>query len=858
MKKLKLFDEKFISMEVSQARSLGANILSGKRPKISCESDDFAIEIEKKYDENNIDYLVDDNEIWQHVDIWGAPFSLTYDMGKTVAIDKVCISGYAIWHAGNYMLHNFELYASENEEDLYAPENMVAKYYREKDVSIGEGAIPSRNVIFSAEGEARFFGVKILEACHSDEIARISRIALFSAENTATYMMPESLKVADTFKGLIPSVEGEVEGNLEDLTNGRALLDEEAVEVKEDSKLIFKNILSAKEIYIVGKDVEIGKLVANGEEIAFEVEKTDSFKSRQITKLIFSEQNNVDFCIEIKKGASLDLIFGNTELRKASVKTKEVIDNDYIGAGCNVFPNAFSDYAKREGYNEVYWELEKHHIMKAKPHCIRMWFQIDWVVDTLEQYVSGDWQFQNPEMQSAVKYCEIFREAGVEVELDFGWKVGSKVQDWFSIGGVAPEQKHCAAPSDLYNYGKAAVATLEYLILEKGCDNVKYITFYNEVSPHPDSSRHYDYAMHGDGLAYWAAMAKYTKAFLDRSPLKGQVEIWAAEECSGHEKVMDRMNILIPDAFARHTVHKYALTYDEVCKWGEEIFKPHNGGKPVILTEFGNSYRTTASYDMNTVCNLLSGANHGISGAFIWVMAGSPLVDPLNWMHAGKDSDNSYQHWTFFPIAETLEDCGESFYELCLLNHYLPKHCKALKSEFYGDFKDVRINAFSKEGEYTVVVESKGDNRNNVRIELDKHIGKTFYRHTYKRRQKGEGNLIIHPVDKVMEIDNVIEDTLSLDYSLVVYTTMKPVTQVIMDKVDIKAKAGEKIKVGASLLDAPAEMEIKYSISKSLCSGATLENGVVSIPETAKAGDMLAVKAEVSSGEYGISIIRIV
>jgi hypothetical protein len=185
-------------------------------------------------------------------------------------------------------------------------------------------------------------------------------------------------------------------------------------------------------------------------------------------------------------------------------------------------------------------------------------------------------------------------------------------------------------------------------------------------------------------------------------------------------------------------------------------------------------------------------------------------------------------------------------------------HCKAIKSEFLGGFRDVRLNAFSKNGDYTIIIESKGDFPNKISIELDKHIGKTFYRHTYKRRKTGEGNLIIHPVDKVMEIDNVIEDELSLDYSIVVYTTVKPVAQVIMDKVDIKAKAGEEVEIGASLLDAPAEMEIKYSISKSLCSGATLENGIVKIPETAKAGDMLAVKAEIPSGEFGVSIIRVI
>ena len=39
--------------------------------------------------------------------------------------------------------------------------------------------------------------------------------------------------------------------------------------------------------------------------------------------------------------------------------------------------------------------------------------------------------------------------------------------------------------------------------------------------------------------------------------------------------------------------------------------------------------------------------------------------------------------------------------------------------------------------------------------------------------------------------------------------------------------------------------------------GAVLEGNEVVIPSTAKSGDMLAVKAELPTGEYGISIIRI-
>ena len=754
------------------------------------------------------------------------------------------------------MLSDFELYASDDKETLYDPENMIDKYFRGEDEFRGGMGGYYIDKLYKTSGSARFFGIKILSACPSDEITRISRIALFNKENNAKYLLKDVLGASDMLCLSGVEVDGEYSGNASNLTNGKSFFEEDILKAESDLVLSFNPKLLGK-IYLVGRNIEVSELLSKGNKIDFQRKETDSYNNEKIVELSFPLIGTDDIKLVIKKGAELDSVISDAEKVIGYVKTKEILEKDYIGPGCNCFPTVFSEYGIREGYNEVYWELEKHHIKKAKPHCIRMWFQIDWMVDTKEQYEKGDWQFDNPNMQSVVKFCEAFREAGAEVELDFGWKVGSKVQDWFSIGGITPEQRHCAAPADLYNYGKAAAAALEYLVLEKGCDNVKYLGFYNEVSNEVNCSNHYDYAMFGDGIAYWAMMAQYAKHFIDAGPLKGMVEIWGAEQCTNFAPVMDKLNLLIPETISRHTVHKYELDYEEICIWGEEELEPHSDGKPVLLTEFGTSHRKYLSWDTNHVCNILGGANHGISGALLWVIGGAPLVDPLNWMNSPHDMDETRFHWGFLPHNNNVSETGETFYEMCLLDNYIPEHCLALKTDFSAENDYLRLNAFSKNGEYTICVESKGDKESNIRIELDKNIGKTFYRHVYKRNKKGEPNLIVPPVDKTFEVDSFIDDTLPLGYSLVVYTTMKPITQVLMKEVDIKANPGDEIKIGASLLDAPAEMDIKYSISKSLIAGATLENGIVKIPETAKPGDMLAVKAEVPSGEYGISLIRI-
>ena len=850
-------NHKFLKLDNLEAQALGSNILSGLRPEITPLGDEpIVYEIEKDYSEYLLDFLTDDERIEQHVDFWGAPFSLTYDAGDVHTVDSFCFAGYGSDH-GNFCANDFEVYVSENREDLYEEKNLMLKYWRDPEENANANNVARRDIVCDVEDcKGRYMGVKFLTACPNDEITRIARIGFFSRENTARYRMSEVLSSANILKGTALKIEGEYSGNPCNLTDGRCFFDAETVKAVSDLKIKLQP-KSANKLFIIGEGLEIAALSCDGKDIAYQEVSESSYKNRKIHTLSFADTKGDEFVLSIKKGGSIDTIISDTDTRLMKADNTCVIDSDFFGAGANAFPNALSEYAMREGYNEVYWELEKHHIAKALPHCIRMWFQIDWVVDTEEQYLNGDWQFNNQQMDSVVKYCEAFRDYGIEVELDFGWKVGSKVQDWFSIGGVDQEHKHCAAPKDLYHYGKAAAATLEYLILEKGCDNVKYISFYNEVSGECDRGDYYDFAMYGEAVAYWASMARYAKYFIDHSKIKGMVDVWGAEQCVFHEDVMEKMNILCPDVFTIHSVHKYLLSYNQVCEWGETVFKPHTDGKPVILTEFGNSYRTTANWYGNTVNTILAGANHGISGGFIWVMAGCPLVDPMNWIHAAGACDNSYEFWDFFPISKTLDEVGEAFYELSLINQYVPFHSKVYKVDVPKAYGDTRLNVFYKDGEYTVVVECKGEKKTDIAVSFLRGINKKFYRHTYRHHETGEGNMIVPPVDKVLEVGDTLRDTADEGYAMYVYTTLPPIRQVVMDAVDIHAKSGDRVKVGATVLDDASGAAPTFTISKSLIDGAVLEGNEVVIPASAKSGDMLAVKAELPTGEYGISIIRI-
>lgn len=850
---------------IEENRALGANLLNGKQPVITpLGNEPVIVELERTYGEYLTDYLTNDDTLEQHIDFWGEPFSLTYDLGAVTPADRLVFCGYGAG-SGNYLLSSFEIYASNEEKNLYDKQSLIYKVERdpnEKPSNAGWSydATGSCGWVFEAEGSLRFLGIKLLDSCPSDEITRIGRVALMSDYNTQKERFSELNSSLNCLEGIVPEIIGEYDGKPQYIT-GQKAYGKDLITAKTPLKISLKGDkpFYFNRLVILGSAFENAGFFLDGKQIPVQIKADSAYDGLTVYRVEFDgEQTASELTVEVPQNSRLDKIVSDTNVRAGSIELKNVVQKDFIGAGCDVFPTAFSEYSKNEGYNEVYWELEKHHIQKAKPHAVRMWFQIDWVVETHEQYINGDWQFDNPNMESVLKYCEAFREQGVEVELNFGWKIGKKVQDWFSIGGIDEKNKECAAPTDLKNYGKACAATLEYLIIEKGMDNVKYLTFYNEPTYAHDSEG-YDFSCKGDTSAYWLGMLRYAHYYVQHSRVKDRVEIWACEESSTHAKWMEAANILAPDCFDRHSIHRYSLSYGAICKWYDEVIMPLSDGKPVVLTEFGNSSRSNISWETNHINNILAGAERGVCGAFIWTMAGAPLVDPLNWMHCSGTlgcTDRSYEHWDFLPHCETLHEVGESFYEFNLLTHYVPNHSDVCHAFDVYQSDDIRLNAFRHSGDYTICVESKGECEKQLELSLDCEIDRPVYKYVYLRRKTGEANMIVPMGEKInLKGGNCISDTLPNEYAFVVYSTIRPIRQVLMDEVDLRVRAGSEVKIGTSVLGT--ELKPTLSVSKSLMPGAKLCGDTLKIPSTAKPGEMLSVKAELETGEYGISLVRV-
>lgn len=856
---VKSLDLKWSHLDPTERELLGANLLSGLLPELVGENgEEVTYDMAGATGDEVLNILTDDTQLTNHLDVYTFPTYFVYDLGQEMQIDRMHFYSF-YYHNNDYTMNNFEVYGSYSREDLFNPENLIVKYHRPE----RHDAAPN-DWVYETEGTLRYFGFKGLGGCHNDALMRLGRIALFNHEHTAITKTIETNCEINTFEGLIPEIGGEIEGCPENIAKATAYLGE-TVTAKSDITLTYKSEkgIDAEKVLLLGKDVEVLGISADGKACEFTVSKKDAFKGASLFTANTNIKNAAELKIKLKAGSVVDLVFADTTFRRGKIDYSTVVCPDFIGSAANLIPTFFSPMGLEAGANEVLWELEKHHYQKSKPHCVRLWFQIDWITDNEKDYYDRKYTFDSQDMISVKKALEVCRDNGVEVLFNFGWKHAESIQDWFPQGGIKdvyPRGGNQAAPRDLKQFGIALTDTLEHLILDCGFDNIKYVTFYNEPRAAINDIKG-DFAAWGDIVAYWAAMLRYAHYYVNHSKVKGMVDFWAAEENGNCAPWMEGMNTLAPDCFTAHTIHRYQATYYQINHWYNNVILPNADGKPVLLTEFGNSHRNWINWYKNHINNITAGADLGVSGAFIWILGGAPLPDPLKWMHSGRTREalsSSYSFWDYFPISESYECIGESFYEMCLFSHYVPNHSKSFKKIHTYDYGDFRLSGFKSGSDYTICVENKGEHeKTEIDIDLSLNVGKKFYKYVYRRHEGfGEANMTVPDSEGVIYVDNHLCDTLGEGYEFAVYSTIPPIRQVLLSECDVRVEAGATVELSATVLgcdDTPA-----WSISKSLMDGATLEGTTVKVPATAKPGEMLAVKAELPTGEFGISIIRVI
>ncbi|GAA4704319.1 Glycosyl hydrolase catalytic core [Promicromonospora umidemergens] len=469
-----------------------------------------------------------------------------------------------------------------------------------------------------------------------------------------------------------------------------------------------------------------------------------------------------------------------------TVDTQDVVQEDYLGIGVNVIPWSLMANTTERGYDEADWEVDVERIRTLRPKVARLWFQIDWM-----ELEKGQYDFESPEIRTIYRYLDAFEEAGTEILFNFGWKVGGEVHDWFNYPGVRDPYE--SAPADLEAYGESASAVLRELIDERGYDNVRYLTFYNE----PNGG--WDFEGPADQKKYYADMARAVHDQLVADGLRDRVEIWGPEEVGAPDWTA-YMARNAGDVFDAYSFHLYGEDYARLAGFIDER-QATIGDAPLHLTEMGWADPGDSGWETGHANYIIGSANGGVRSNLIWQLNGVMPDDPA------FNTNGSFNLWDSVVLG--IEPTA-AFYEAGALMRYIPEHSTVLRTT--SSDEDVRATAFrSAEGGHTVLVETKGDEAKDVRVEFvgDRLEDAGFHRIAYTDADgEPEANALLPASSGTLRAKGTAEagpaftDTaLPAAHGYAIYTQAAPALQVAVDPVQSAVSGGGSAALRARVVD---------------------------------------------------------
>lgn len=747
-------------------RDNGINLLAGIEPDITDKQGSKVTPYAGEAEE-----LTSCSNYFKHIDIIGDnQVSITYDLGRTAELDKIIIGGF--YHPDiNYCFGRYALYFSEDRATLYEEENCLADYDNSKSWEAGQERKGADQVFtFTKKPQGRYFGIRFLQPNPTDNLIRISRLALYNERNTLmnTYLDKYGSNI---LMGMIPDRGGKAAGSASEkqisILNDGVVFSEKSYLTEEGEEAF---VYSLKDSVTIDRLVTVGRGINKG--ISYyissnrkELWEEESFVSEEGAYMEEREGREV-YILNIKNGRKgkflgIKMNGGNEKMqveelaafsddRNLYVDTADVINPDFAGYGVNVIPTALMEESLKDGYREEYFELEAARILTVRPKVARMWFQIDWMEEE-----KGVYGFDSVKMKSVYRYLDAFQAAGTEIELNFGWKVGSAVWSWF--GSEKEEEQKASAPKDLESYAASCAALLKELIVNRGYTNIKYLSAYNE------SHFSGEFQMSGDKKEYYLKMMKEIDSRLKAEGIRKLVKIWGPED-SDNTEWFGYMADNGGDTFDAYSFHLYEQTEEGLANRARER-KVLAREKPVYLTEFG-FYSKDESWERSNTGYAITAANQGLSGALFWLMAGVTLTDPESF----TISDGDRHLWG--PPQKGPDRIYGNFYELGMLMRFVPGHSRVYSVD--NTSEDLKAGVFqSAKGDITIVVQAKETpQRKRINLVFDKEIGKTFTKYSYTREFDGEGKNCLPEGEAVINTGNTLTDIIGSGYTTVVYTTL--------------------------------------------------------------------------------------
>ncbi len=861
---------KFTDCQAHHAyKYIGYNLLQGIEPTVVCKETGGHPEYKNwktKYDKEAYKLVTAPytGDLTEHIDIFSEDFTMTYDLGESIEINGIFTSGCWYGNGGIYMLAEYELHLAETESDLYTEKSLVT---RVDNRPIAIKSTPRQSeAYFKCEGlRGRYFGFKMIKACVSDEITRLAHLGVYNDKISEQKLFLDKIIDNNFLKAEAITLPAGSKGSASTLTNGSVFDQQDAVTLGGD-KIVIECEKAAEYLTVTGLVAAPKIFSANivetlwNNEINCEITAIDTAPHPESCYLCKIGGAKKYIGIKLTRGAVLEQLGLYTYKREARVDLNNVRTKDFIGIGANDIPMAWMPESRQKGFRNVHWPIYAYRMNKAQPSVLRIWFQPDWVVTNEEDYKAGNCNFESDKMRAFYKYMDAYEAAGIEVELDFGWKVSTEIQEWYSLPTTGSGKKSwltkaASAPKDFEGFAKCCAATIRELCEVRGYTCIKHLSFYNESNYGDD----HDFDG-GDFLGYrgkskemWEVMLRAVDKELKAQGLTKYVDYWLAEESGSDEAVIGWIDYMMKNCREFNSLngfHRYANKYNDRIEMFKEFLR-YAGEVGAAATEF--AVYSEPNWNQSNIEYVMSMLRSGLRGGLYWILQGVMLTDPT-WLYL---KGNKRSNW-FLPPYE--EDWTETYpcHEFSLFTHYLPRHSKVL--ETYSPDEDTRIEVIETQGgEYTVFVESNASKfQKTIEVNFGNAINKPFRKHVYKESEvKLDGNLTVPPVIKEIAVDDTLVDTLDTDYQLVCYTTIPPFKQINLNSTYQKAPLGGSFKFEAELLDCEGELNWEIVASEGE-KGTIDQNGLFQFPEITRPGDKHAVKVSLKSDPktYTIALIE--
>ncbi|MFD0961022.1 glycosyl hydrolase [Paenibacillus chungangensis] len=534
-----------------------------------------------------------------------------------------------------------------------------------------------------------------------------------------------------------------------------------------------------------------------------------------------------------------------------TVDQADVINPDFLGIGAEYDPFAYMEESLGDGFNDNWWEMEKHRIAKLKPDIVRVWYQVDWMEPANDNNDPAviNWsgmQTNSSKMQAVYEVLDYLKSQDIDVMLIAGLAMTEENQSWLGFPGLP--RPELSAPTDLAEWGEWVSATLQHLINTKGYTNIKYVMSYNEPNLASFAT-----PANVSKPNYYRDMYQAIHNRLTADGIRSQVKLIGPDE-SGAANWTQYAVQQMDGVLDIYDGHAYGQDYATLQSWLTTRLNYVNPtGKPFMITEFAGiaspDSRKTYQYGVSVADLMVSGMRNNASALLYWRFADQRLPEPLDFL-----DNNAYGLYRWMPITATP---NPSYYAFGLFSRYIESHSEVLSTE--SPDPDLHVSSVRlPDGNYSVfVVNSSKTVDKNVTINFTSAINKSVERHLYSEEVVPSANANLLPADKRWaQVASQFNDDLLPANSVAVYTTVPDETQIEIMSADQSVTWGEKIKFKACVLNGIGG--VKWSVLGGPDYGTISNGGVYHAPSTMPAMRQAIIKAtsNINPDVYSYAVVR--